>query len=311
MTQDAPLADDFGTVTRLARRLFGVPMAWVTLVDETQGTTLAPANDRPSRATSLLGESLATPDVFVVRNARNDKRFRRDPLVADRQVAFYAGAPIVAVGGRQVGTLSVADTASRGFEPKEVELLTDLAALAGEQLRMRLLSDHDEVTGLFNRRGFLGAAKYLVAISERREAPLALAYVAFENLDLLDAQFGPEIAPRLLTTTAAMLTKRFRVCDVIGRIDPALFALVLPDCTDAITATVEGVRDLWGAPQMPEGVKLNVAMVSRTKGQSLAALMRAAERRLTTTRAAQAKVAPTKDAKTKGAEVKVPAKIAV
>jgi len=304
MTVDALLADDFGSVTRLARRIFGVPMAWVTLVDAPAAPVRSGVDK--ARGASLLDEALASADVFVVRNARTDKRFRRDLLVSDQQVAFYAGAPILAIGGRRIGTISVADTAPRGFDAPEVELLTDLAALAGEHVRMRLLSDHDEVTGLYNRRGFLGAAKYLVALSERREAPLALAYFAFENLDLLDAQFGPEIAPRLLTITAEMLTKRFRVCDVLGRIDTGVFAIVLPDCTDAITSTVEGVRDLWDPPQMPEGVRLNVAMVSRTRGQSLDDLMGSAERRL-----AAAKGREPRPAQTKSVKAKVPAKIAV
>jgi PAS domain S-box-containing protein len=126
----------------LAARLTGAPIAWVTLVDDTeQHVTVAVGPDPGSvaREHSFCALAIETPDeVLVVEDARADSRFARSPLVAGPLgIRFYAGAPMVLAGGLAIGTLCVLDTIPRELTDDEATGLRALSVLGVEQLDLR------------------------------------------------------------------------------------------------------------------------------------------------------------------------------
>ena len=97
---DTPAEERFDRVTRLATRLFGVPIALVSLVDEhrqwfksRQGLEAA----ETGRDISFCGHAILDRDVLVVPDAAADQRFADNPLVTDepaiqRDLFFRPGA---------------------------------------------------------------------------------------------------------------------------------------------------------------------------------------------------------------------------
>lgn len=92
---DTPPEERFDRLTRLARRLFDVPIALVSLVDENrQWFKSHPGLDatQTSRDISFCAHALLADETMVIQDARNDDRFHDNPLVTGQPgIRFYAG----------------------------------------------------------------------------------------------------------------------------------------------------------------------------------------------------------------------------
>jgi hypothetical protein len=135
---DAPAEERFDRVVRLARQLFDVPTALVSLVDRDRVVHLAREgfDERVVRADeSFCTHAVQQEGTFVVEDATLDPRFVDNPYVLQPNgVRFYAGQPLVAPGGHRVGTLCIADTRPRHFTAEQAALLRDLAQWVQKEL---------------------------------------------------------------------------------------------------------------------------------------------------------------------------------
>lgn len=138
---DAPPQEAFDRITRLAARLFDVPIAMVNVVDHdsqwclsSQGTSL----QHTSRKVSFCTHTIQRDGVMVVEDAREDKRFADNPLVTGEPgIRFYAGAPLTAPNGYRLGTLCLIDTEPRSFSEDDCASLRDLAGVVMDELNLR------------------------------------------------------------------------------------------------------------------------------------------------------------------------------
>ena len=135
---DSPPDERFDRITRLAARLFQVPMALVSLIDAERqwfksrvGLALA----ETPRADSFCAHAILQDDVMVVVDACRDARFANNPLVrGDSGIRFYAGSPIDTGDGVRIGTLCISDHVPREFGEDERTLLRDLAGIVANEV---------------------------------------------------------------------------------------------------------------------------------------------------------------------------------
>jgi len=137
---DTPPEERFDRLTRLAQRVFDVPITVVTLVDSNrqwfkscQGLD---ATETP-RSISFCGHAILGDEVFVVPDAALDPRFADNPLVTGApHIRFYAGQPLKANNGSRLGTLCIIDTKPRQPSQADLDVLRDLAALVENELNL-------------------------------------------------------------------------------------------------------------------------------------------------------------------------------
>ncbi|AXK38686.1 diguanylate cyclase [Crenobacter cavernae] len=124
--------EELDRITRTASRLFGVPIALVSLVDENRqwfkSRVGLDVGDTP-RDVSFCGHAILGDDALIVENAGEDARFR-DMVLDGRRIAFYAGQPIRSLSGKRLGTLCLIDSRPRRFTEDDADALRDLATLA-------------------------------------------------------------------------------------------------------------------------------------------------------------------------------------
>lgn len=136
---DTPADERFDRITRIAQRLFNVPMALVSLVDSNrqwfksrQGLD---ATETP-RNISFCGHAILQDDVFHVPNATEDSRFQDNPLVTGSpDIRFYAGAPLASPDGHRVGTLCIIDRKPKFLSEEELRTLRELGEWAEDEFR--------------------------------------------------------------------------------------------------------------------------------------------------------------------------------
>src|SRR6202012_203275 len=80
------------------------------------------------------------------------------------------------------------------------------------------LSLRDELTKLYNRRGFLLIAEQARKQAKRTETPFAIVFVDLDNLKKINDALGHDVGSELLCDLAMTMTAVFRESDTVGRI---------------------------------------------------------------------------------------------
>jgi len=280
---DTPAEERFDRLTRLARKVFGVPIALVSLVDaqrqwfkSSQGLDAT----QTSRDISFCGHAIVGSDALVVPDAAHDDRFHDNPLVTgDPRIRFYAGQPIHAPDGRAIGTLCIIDRAPREFGPAELTLLEDLARvvegeferdrLGEEQRRLReVLSETerrasvDGLTRVWNRAFTMALLERELDVMRRRKTPLSVCFVDVDHFKTVNDTHGHPAGDAVLMIIAERLRRASRSDDAIGRWGGEEFLLLLPNTPGPVAALVaERARAaIASEPVTAEGVALSVTV---------------------------------------------------
>ena len=227
---DTEPEERFDRLTRLAKRLFSVPIATVTLVDSNRQwfkSSVGLAVCETSRDISFCGHAILGDDILLVPDARDDKRFFDNPLVlGDPNIRFYAGCPLK-VGAENLGTLCLIDDRPREFGDEELQLLRDLAEMAEQELSAVQLATTDFLTNISNRRGFEALAQHALKVCKRLGLPATLLSFDLEKFKEINDSHGHAAGDEALKTFARGLLAVFRESDVIGRLGGDEFAVLL------------------------------------------------------------------------------------
>lgn len=240
---DTPREERFDRLTRLARRLFDVPMAVVTLIDVHRQwfkscVGLGDATET-SRDISFCAHAILHEGMTIVPDARLDARFADNPQVTGEPfIRFYAGCPIKSESGFTLGTLCLVDTVPRNFDADEQCLLKDLAAMVEQELAAVRLATIDELTGVSNRRGFESLARHAMAVSKRTGRAACMLGFDLNHFKQINDRFGHAAGDLALRDFAGLLMNNLRESDVIGRLGGDEFAVLLTNTAEADAAIV-------------------------------------------------------------------------
>ena len=131
----------FDRITAIARRLFRVPIALVSLIDEDRQWFKSKCGlDVPGtpRDQAFCIYTILDDTVFVVPDARANPTFAANPLVLGEPfIRFYAGAPLTVAPGVRLGSLCIIDTQPRPFDVADTRRLAGLAQIVVGELWLR------------------------------------------------------------------------------------------------------------------------------------------------------------------------------
>ncbi|MEI4264256.1 GAF domain-containing protein [Roseovarius sp. D0-M9] len=110
---------NLGRLTRLAARVFTVPMAHIGLPSGDKNWIMAGLgmdNGLYDREASFCGHAIHEPDMLVVPDTLCDERFANHPMVAGpSNIRFYAGAVIRGQNLEPLASFCILDTEPRTF----------------------------------------------------------------------------------------------------------------------------------------------------------------------------------------------------
>lgn len=219
---DTPSEERFDRLTRMAKRLFDVPIAIISLVDEQRqwfksciGLTVS----ETPRDISFCGHAILGEQIFIIPDATKDPRFCDNPIVSgEPNIRFYAGCPLRLGDGVHLGTLCIIDTKPRDFSDDDKLTLKDLAITVERELLGVQLATKDELTQLLNRRGFNDLAHHSLTLCRRHKVDATLVFIDLDNFKQINDEFGHHEGDQVLQIFARLLREVCRESDLIARL---------------------------------------------------------------------------------------------
>ncbi|EOT1824560.1 diguanylate cyclase [Vibrio vulnificus] len=235
---DTAAEERFDRITRIARRLFDVPIALVSLVDEDRQWFKSciglNASETP-RDISFCGHAILGTDTLIVEDASQDARFADNPLVTgEPHIRFYAGVPLMFEHSSFLGTLCIIDSKPRTLNEDERLDLIDLAKMAERELAATHSAAIDDLTQISNRRGFMTLAKKSMAYCEVGGYPYSIAYLDLNGFKPINDQFGHQEGDLALKAFADTMKKSFRESDVFARLGGDEFVVFMSGASRSV-----------------------------------------------------------------------------
>lgn len=234
---DTPPEQAFDDLTALAAYVCKTPIALISLVDADRqwfkSNVGLKATETPRQWAFCSHAILQPEDILVVPDVSKDNRFANYLLVkGNPKIRFYAGAPLVTPNGFPIGTLCVMDTVPRVLSFQQLDALRRLTRQANAQMELiqevhnrkqaemegRQLSLTDELTGLYNRRGFFVMAEQRLKIAHRMKVLCWVIFIDLDGLKQINDTLGHDMGDALIVDAAQLLKQSFRSSDIVARL---------------------------------------------------------------------------------------------
>jgi len=268
-----PAEERFDKLTRMARRMFNVPVSIIDIVGEKrvwmksiQGMDILSA----PREESYCSYTILEGGVCMVPDARLDPRLAEHAAINTH--VFYAGVPLK-FEGQNVGVFCISDDKPRTLDSEELEMLRDLAELAERELNVCRLSEfqmqlarekealHDRahidgLTRAWNRMSILEIAQ-----REVTNRTTALALLDIDHFKQINDTYGHQAGDEVLAQVARRIRSVLRVDDGVGRYGGEEFLLVFPGCRQDVTDLANVILTVISkTPIVYEGIKIPVTV---------------------------------------------------
>ena len=140
---DTPPEGAFNKIAELAARIFEVPVALISLVDEDRVWVKANVGiaglQELDRGRAPCSMAILRDEVLDFPDASQAVCLMQNPLVAgDFGMRFYAGAPLKTMEGHNLGTLCIIDRNPKHLTVEDKKQLEELASIVLDEIELRL-----------------------------------------------------------------------------------------------------------------------------------------------------------------------------
>ena len=183
-------------------------------------TTKLPWKDASGRMLGTMGISQDITERKRVERELQEYRDGLENLVAKRT------NELVRVNMELERDIAARKTAEQALAEKAAELARSNQILENISLT-------DDLTGLYNRKGFLALAEHRVKLANRNQEPFSVAFLDLDELKQINDTYGHLEGDRALKDTADLLRDCFRESDMIARLGGDEFAVFIAEADQA------------------------------------------------------------------------------
>lgn len=279
--QDSGLLDtdperEFDDIALLASQICGTPISTIALIDESRQwfkARIGMTDRETPREHAFCAHAILDPhNTMIVADATRDERFADNPFVTgDPNIRFYAGTPLLTQDNFALGTLCVIDRIPRELNEGQLGALQALGRQVSLRMELRRTSEllkkaneelqnlslMDELTGLYNRRGFFLHAEQQLRLFRSRssERSLWLMVGDMDGLKHINDTYGHPEGSAAIKKVGEILTQTFRDADILARPGGDEFTALILNTLDDV------------ARKVPERLHANLAEYNSESGK--------------------------------------------
>ncbi|MEW6067172.1 MAG: diguanylate cyclase [Nitrospirota bacterium] len=163
------------------------------------------------------------------------------PITDLRQAIDNSERFIIDSSGRSIPVLKTVIPIKLKGRDYLLESFIDIAVRKQLEEELRAMSLHDELTGMYNRRGFLTLVEQQMKLANRTNEAMLLVFADLDGLKDINDTLGHKQGDRALIDVADILTDTFRKSDIIARMGGDEF-VVLALCANKMSAGIINAR---------------------------------------------------------------------
>ena len=174
-----------------------------------------------------------------------DQRFDNYAATVQEGLRSLMGVPLI-YRDEVIGSLHFRSKTPNAYTDRDLQLAERIGAqiagaIANAQLftdrkrmeeEIREMSLRDQLTDLYNRRGFITLAEQQIRVANRAKRAMLLTFIDLDGLKGINDTLGHEEGDRALIDAANVLRQTFRESDVITRLGGDEFAVLSIDAAD-------------------------------------------------------------------------------
>lgn len=173
---------------------------------------------------------LADPELWSQRLHPDD----RGRVLDDEERDIERGAPLAneyRMITRDEAVIWIRDEAVLRFDergaPRYEGILLDITERKRFESKLQFLAEHDELTGLLNRRSFMSELDRELKRYRRHNQAASLLMIDLDNLKTVNDALGHAVGDKVIRATALALSGRLRESDATARLGGDEFAALL------------------------------------------------------------------------------------
>ncbi len=192
---DAPSTAALDRLTRLAAKLIGAPVTFISLVDADRDFYVSHsgfgeplASTRELRGTTFCHYAMVNDGTLAIEDTRAHPLYRNVPTVESLSIAAYLGVPLKAAGGEVIGSFCAIDFKPRAWTQRDRSVMEELAESAMREISLL------ETIGLHVRKADEAEAARLLAekaIVSRRDIINSVVHDLRDPLNAILLTLGP------------------------------------------------------------------------------------------------------------------------
>lgn len=243
---DTPTSENFDRITRMASKLFNLPIAAVSLTDRDRQwfkSRVGVEHREIPRFKACCAEVTDNSAVVVINDLLASDVYHDSHLAASG-IRFYAGAPLTTSDGHTLGAMCVLGKEPRQATEEEKKTLKDLAAMVMTQIDLQhAVGRVDPTTGLPNYVRFVEDLEDMAGdFPEGERYILSTELVDLEQINALQRVMGPAYLDQLSQSAARKLREQLGDGVKIYHVGPCQFAYIETGIKADMLARARGLR---------------------------------------------------------------------
>jgi diguanylate cyclase (GGDEF)-like protein len=234
----------------LVSKKFNIPLVWFSIIEDNPISEYIKTIDNSDIVkskttflsikdfcivTQIPEKSKANTLLPLLINTNMEKFDQFFPANYSQRIASLAIVPII-LDGKMIGSLNLADSDSKRFEPGiDTSLLEQLAVKISlcfsnvtAHEKLKYLAFHDPLTGLVNRGVLDRILKRECERAKRYNTDLSIIFFDLDDFKTINDTHGHDIGDRILIITAKIFENLQRGSDIISRYAGDEFVAILP-----------------------------------------------------------------------------------
>jgi diguanylate cyclase (GGDEF)-like protein len=163
-----------------------------------------------------------------------------------------------------ISTFESAVAKNQELEATNRELAKAKSLLEKQAAELQALSLRDELTGLYNRRGFMTLAEHQTKLARRTLTPLFLVFADLDGLKAINDTYGHDMGDQAITAAAQILQATYRQSDLVARLGGDEFVVLhycsSESCADTILKRLQDQLRLYNSQPSGHPFQLSLSV---------------------------------------------------